>query len=130
MNKTKAQRISPKQVKRFFTNAQKRAVAARKNLAIDAEAAYEIAYEAMIKGSLALMLSHGQRPRKQLGHHIAIIEFARKTLPGCPAATFVLFDRTRRKRNDAFYDVAIQWLEFHPLRHPIRVPPGHIRSTT
>src|SRR5215469_8693773 len=107
MNKTKAQRISPKQVKRFFTNAQKRAVAARKNLAIDAETAYEIAYEAMIKGSLALMLSHGQRPRRQLGHHIAIIEFAQKNLPGCPATTFILFDRMRRKRNDAFYDVTI-----------------------
>jgi hypothetical protein len=36
----------------------------------------------MIKGSLALMFSHGQRPRKQLGHHIAIIEFAQKTCPG------------------------------------------------
>jgi len=107
MNKTKAQRISPKQVKRFFTNAQKRAAAARKNLAIDAETAYEIAYEAMIKGSLALMLSHGQRPRRQLGHHIAIIEFAQKNLPGCPATTFILFDRMRRKRNDAFYDVTI-----------------------
>lgn len=45
-----------------------------KNLAIAPETAYEIAYEAMIKSSLALMLSHGQRPRKQLGHHIAIIE--------------------------------------------------------
>ncbi len=107
MNKTKAQRIDPKQVKRFFTNAQKRAAAARKKLAIDAETAYEIAYEAMIKGSLALMLSHRQRPRKQLGHHIAIIEFAQKNLPGCPATTFVLFDRMRRKRNDAFYDVTI-----------------------
>lgn len=107
MNKTKAQRINPKQVKRFFSNAQKRAAAARKNLAIDAETAYEIAYEAMIKGSLALMLSHGQRPRKQLGHHIAIIEFAQKNLPGCPATTFILFDRMRRKRNDAFYDVTI-----------------------
>jgi hypothetical protein len=61
----------------------------------------------MIKGSLALMLSHGQRPRKQLGHHIAIIEFAQKNLYGCPATTFILFDRMRRKRNDAFYDVAI-----------------------
>jgi uncharacterized protein (UPF0332 family) len=91
----------------FFADAQKRAATARKNLVIDAETAYEIAYEAMIKGSLALMLSHGQRPRKQLGHHIAIIEFARKNLLGCPTTTFVLFDRMRRKRNDAFYDVAI-----------------------
>ena len=102
MNKTKPQRIDPKQVKQFFADAQKRTSAARKNLAIDAETAYQIAYEAMIKGSLALMLSHGQRPRKQLGHHIAIIEFAQKNLPGCPAGTFALFDRMRRKRNDAF----------------------------
>ena len=107
MNKTKPQQISAKQVQQFIADARKRAVAARKNLAIDAETAYEIAYEAMIKGSLALMLSRGQRPRKQLGHHIAIIEFAHKNLPGCPAATFTLFDRMRRKRNDAFYDVAI-----------------------
>ena len=107
MNKTKPQRIDPKQVQQFFADAHKRAVAAHKNLAIDAEAAYEIAYEAMIKGSLALMLSHGQRPRKQLGHHIAIIKFAQKNLSGCPATTFILFDRMRRKRNDAFYDVAI-----------------------
>jgi uncharacterized protein (UPF0332 family) len=107
MKKTKLQRISPQQVRQFLADAQKRAGAARKNLAIDAETAYEIAYEAMIKGSLALMFSHGQRPRKQLGHHIAIIEFARKNLPGCPATTFILFERMRRKRNDAFYDVTI-----------------------
>ena len=52
------------------------------------------------------MLSHGQRPRKQLGHDIAIIEFVRKNLPGCPATTFILFERMRRKRNDAVYDAA------------------------
>ncbi len=51
----------------------------------------------MIKGSLALMLSHGQRPRKQLGHHIAIIEFAQKHLPAIKPDTFSLFDRMRRK---------------------------------
>jgi uncharacterized protein (UPF0332 family) len=107
MTKTKPQRIDPKQVKQFFADAQKRTSAARKNLAIDAETAYQIAYEAMIKGSLALMLSHGQRPRKQLGHHIAIIEFAQKNLDGCSPGTFALFDRMRRKRNDAFYDIAL-----------------------
>jgi hypothetical protein len=37
--------------------------------------------------SRALMLSHGQRPRKQLGHHIAMIEFARKNLTGSSAGT-------------------------------------------
>lgn len=107
MNKIKPQRADPKQVKQFFTDAQKRAVAARKNLAIDPETAHQIAYEAMVKASLALMLSHGQRPRKQLGHHIAIIEFAQQHLSGAPAGTFALFDRMRRKRNEAFYDIAL-----------------------
>lgn len=33
-----------------------------------------------MKGSLALMLSHGSRPRVQLGHRRAIIEFAQQNL--------------------------------------------------
>ena len=73
MNKTKPQRTDPKLIKQFFADAQKRAVAARKNLAIEPETAYQIAYEAMIKASLALTLSHGQRPPKQLGHHLALL---------------------------------------------------------
>jgi hypothetical protein len=107
MNRTKPQHIDPKQVKQFLADARKKSVAARKNLVIDTETAYQVAYEAMLKGSLALMLSHGQRPRVQLGHHIAIIEFAQKHLDPSLAATFALFDRIRRKRNDAFYDVAL-----------------------
>ena len=107
MNKTKPQRIDAKQVKQFLADANKKAAAARKNLAIDAETAYQIAYEAMLKASLALMLSHGQRPRVQLGHHIAIIEFAQKHLSPSLATVFALFDRMRRKRNDAFYDIAL-----------------------
>lgn len=107
MIKTKPQNVDPKQVKLFLADAQKKAAAARKNLTIDEEAAYQIAYQAMLKGSLALMLSHGQRPRVQLGHHIAIIEFAQKHLDPKLAGTFALFDRMRRKRNEAFYDVAI-----------------------
>jgi uncharacterized protein (UPF0332 family) len=61
----------------------------------------------MIKGSLALMLSHGQRPRHQLGHHIAIIEFSKKQFDVTHAGIFALFDRMRRKRNDAFYGIAL-----------------------
>lgn len=103
---TKPQRVNPKQVEQFLADAHKKASAARKNLAIDEETAYQTAYQAMIKGSLALMLSYGQRPRLQLGHHIAIIEFAQRKLAPSFAPTFALFDRMRRKRNDAFYDIA------------------------
>jgi len=107
MATTKPQPVNPAQVKQFLADARKKAAAARKNLSIDEEAAYQIAYQAMLKGSLALMLSHGQRPRVQLGHHIAIIEFAQKHLDPGLAAAFALFDRMRRKRNDAFYNLAL-----------------------
>lgn len=107
MNKHKPQRIDPKQVKQYLADAHKKAETARKNLAIDAETAYQIAYEAMLKASLALMLSHGQRPRVQLGHHIAIIEFAQAHLAPNRVPMFAFFDRMRRKRNDAFYDIAL-----------------------
>jgi hypothetical protein len=107
MHKTRLQPANDRQIRQFLENAKRKAVAARKNLSIDPESAYQIAYEAMIKGSLAWMLSHNQRPRHQLGHHVAIIEFAQKSLVGCSATTFVLFDRMRRKRNDAFYGIAM-----------------------
>ncbi len=102
MTTTKPQKIDPKQVRQVLLDAERKANAARKNLEIDAETAYQLAYEAMLKGPLALMLSHGQRPRVQLGHHIAIIEFAQKHLHPKLAPTFALFDRMRRNRNDAF----------------------------
>jgi uncharacterized protein (UPF0332 family) len=106
MKKTKLQPINRQQIELFLARAKNKAIAARKNLVIDAEAAYQIAYEAMLKGSLALMLSRGTRPRVQLGHHRAIIEFAKRHLDPKHAPTFELFDRMRRKRNDAFYDIA------------------------
>jgi uncharacterized protein (UPF0332 family) len=107
MTTTRPQKIDIKQVRLFLSDAQKKAMAARKNLAIDEETAYQTAYQAMLKASLALMLSHGQRPRVQLGHHVAIIEFAQKHLDKTHAALFALFDRMRRKRNEAFYDIAL-----------------------
>jgi uncharacterized protein (UPF0332 family) len=94
-------------VRQFLADAHRKVSAARKNLAIDEETAYQAAYQAMLKASLALMLSYGQRPRVQLGHHIAIIEFAQKHLDLKYAGRFDLFDRMRRKRNDAFYDIAL-----------------------
>lgn len=107
MATTKPQPVNPDQVKQFLADARKKAAAARKNLAIDEETAHQTAYEAILKASLALMLSHGQRPRAQLGHHIAILEFAQKHLDPALALTFDLFDRMRRKRNLAFYDIAV-----------------------
>ena len=67
----------------------------------------EVSVKSRIETAVALMLSHGQRPRVQLGHHVATIEFAQKHLDPALAPTFDLFDRMRRKRNISFYDIAI-----------------------
>jgi len=107
MTTTRPQAVNRRQIDQFFASARNKAVTARKNLRIDAEAAYQIAYEAMLKASLALMLCHGSRPRVQLGHHRAIIEFVQQHLGPKHAPLFALFDHMRRKRNNAFYDIAL-----------------------
>jgi len=94
-------------VKQFLADARKKAAAARKNLSIDEETAHQTAYESILRASLALMLSRGQRPRVQLGHHVAIMEFAQKHLDPALAPSCDLFDRMRRKRHIAFYDIAV-----------------------
>jgi uncharacterized protein (UPF0332 family) len=94
-------------VEQLLADARKKCAVARKALVIDEETAYQTAYQAMLKASLALMLSHGQRPRVQLGHHVAIIEFAKKHLDPRLGPLFDLFDRMRRKRNISFYDIAV-----------------------
>lgn len=65
-------------------------------------------YESMLKASLALMLSYGERPRSLPGHHIVIIDYASKKLGGKYSDTMHLFDRMRRKRNMIIYEVDIE----------------------
>jgi uncharacterized protein (UPF0332 family) len=122
---TKPQPVNPNQVRQFLADARKKAVAARKNLAIDEETAYQTAYEAILKASLALMLSHGQRPRAQLGHHVAILDFARKHLDPAHAPAFDLFDRMRRKRNIAFYDIA--FISDVEAEHAVRAAEDYLK---
>lgn len=104
--KTQAQAVNTKQIASFLSSAARKIEAARKALDIDAEAAYEIAYEGMIKGSLTLMLSHAERPRSQPGHHIVIIEYCRSKIDKSHGPILDVLDRMRRKRNQAFYDIA------------------------
>ncbi len=105
MKKLKPQRVDLDQIKRFLAGAEKKLTAAKKTLGIDAEASYQLAYEAMLKASLGFMLSFGVRPRSLPGHHVAIIEFAGKHLGSAHKKVIAMFDRMRRKRNQSIYDV-------------------------
>jgi uncharacterized protein (UPF0332 family) len=105
MRKLKPQHADFAQISRFLAGAQKKLTAAKRTLEIDEEASYQLAYEAMLKGSLGFMLSFGVRPRSLPGHHVTIIEFAEKHLGREFRSLIAMFDRMRRKRHQAIYDV-------------------------
>jgi hypothetical protein len=105
MSATHPQARNETQIKRFLANARAKAVNARKALAIDAEMSYQLSYDAMLKASLTLMLSHGQRPKVQLGHHRLMIEFAADHLSSIDRFIFKYFDHMRTKRNSVLYDL-------------------------
>lgn len=105
MSKTRPQKVNPRQIQAFQKSAARKLSAAQKTIQLDEEACYEIAYEAMIKASLAFILAHGQRVRSQIGHHKAIIEFCELHLDPKHSSLLHILDRMRRKRNQVFYDV-------------------------
>ncbi len=104
--KLRSQRVNWEQISRYLDSAAKKLATAKKILAVDEEACFQQAYEAMLKASLGLMLSYGVRPRSLPDHHIAIIEFAGKHLDRKFQDLVSLFDRMRRKQNQALYDVS------------------------
>lgn len=104
MKKLKLHPVDWAQIDRFLASADKKLASARQILTFDEEACLQQAYEAMLKGSLGFIFSHGFRARSQPGHHIAIIEFVRGRLDKKYAGLLTVFDRLRRKRNLALYD--------------------------
>jgi uncharacterized protein (UPF0332 family) len=105
VKKLKPQPIDFAQIQRFLASAAKKLDVARKTLAIDQEASYQLAYEAMLKASLGFMLSHGVRPRSLPGHHVTITEFVAQHLGHELKGLIAGFDRMRRKRHQSLYDV-------------------------
>lgn len=95
--------IRPEEIQGHLLGARKKLKAANKIMGDDEESAYELAYEAMLKASLALILSDGKRPRSLPGHHIAIIEKAGQLLGSEVADLIRAFEEMRRHRNSFLY---------------------------
>ena len=96
--------VNPAQIKRQLAGAVRRLKAAETVVDEDEEAAYELAYEAMLKASIALMYSCGKRARSIPGHHVAIIEMAGEVLGPGFREQMIVFDEMRRNRNNFMYD--------------------------
>lgn len=63
-----------------------------------------MAYDAMLRASLAFMLSLGKRPRSTVGHHRIVIEFMSAALGSEYHTLMRSFNLMRRKRNEALYE--------------------------
>jgi len=105
MRRLKSQYVDFSRISLYLSAADNKLSTAKKMLAIDEEASYQMAYEAMLKASLGFMLSFGVRPRSLPGHHMTIIEFAEKYLGTEFKSLITMFNRMRRKRHQAIYEV-------------------------
>jgi len=97
------EKIGFDQVLKHIERARKDIKVAEANLAIDAEAAYNYSYLAMLRSGRALMFSFGYRPLDG-EQHKTVVAFCEYALGGKFTDLVKHFDRMRRKRNRFTYD--------------------------
>lgn len=101
----KKQAIDFRQIGMILKKAEKSLGSSRSICLDDPESAFTLAYESMLKASMALMFSQGYRPRVQLGHHKTLIKFSKYVLGEGYAGMTATYDHMRGKRNRVVYDV-------------------------
>jgi uncharacterized protein (UPF0332 family) len=99
----KKEKIGIDQVKALLTSASKNVFASEKNLSIDEEACYTLAYNGMLKIARALVFLKGHRPSDGQQHKTTI-EVAGKLLGKEFSELIDMFDVMRKKRNQFTYD--------------------------
>lgn len=93
------------QIIKYIHAAKKKISVAEKILKLSEEAAFQMAYEGMIKVSIGLMLNYQIRPRVGPGYHKIVIKFAGKILGKEFSSLIKTFDYMRKKRNRSIYEV-------------------------
>jgi len=95
--------IGVDQVKGLLISASRNVVASEKNLSIDEEACYTLAYNAMLKVARSLVFLQGYRPSGGQQHKTTI-DVAREILGKEFKGLIDMFDKMRKKRNQFTYD--------------------------
>ena len=98
-------RASPEEIERLLDLSDRDIRMARLTMAEDWDWAFSIAYNAVLQSARAYMYSQGYRPAAEQGHKNTFA-FMRAALGDELASTIGYFDRMRKKRNQAIYDVA------------------------
>lgn len=99
----KKEKIGTDQVRALLISASRNIIASEKNLSIDEEACYTLAYNAMLKIARALVFLQNYRPSDGQQHKTTI-EVAGKILGKEFGELIDIFDKMRKKRNQFTYD--------------------------
>jgi uncharacterized protein (UPF0332 family) len=91
-----------KQIHNFLVRSRKDLITAKQNMKIDAEWAYAIAYNAMLRAARALLMALGFRPKGK-DQHKTLVLVAEITLGNKYRDLTRDFDRMRRKRHEFIY---------------------------
>ena len=100
-----AHRAMPEEIGRLLALADRDIRMARSVMAEDWDWAFSIAYNAVLQAARAFMYFQGFRPATDQSHKNTFA-FMREALGDEFASLVGYFDRMRRKRNQAIYDVA------------------------
>lgn len=98
------QKVDFSQINHILEKAYGLLEAAQKNITTSEEASFILAYDCMLKITLALMLSRGYRPKMRLGHHRTLVEFAKHVLGEKFNSLTHAYNGMREKRNQLIYD--------------------------
>jgi uncharacterized protein (UPF0332 family) len=98
-------RASPEEIERLLELAGRDIRMAKVTMAEDWDWAFSIAYNAVLQSARAFMYSKGFRPAAEQGHKNSFA-FLRAAFGEELASSIGYFDRMRKKRNQAIYDVA------------------------
>lgn len=99
-------KAEPSQIKSRLDLAARDLKTAKQMMDQSRDWAYNIAYNALLQASRALMLAEGYRPTSGEGQHKVTILFAEAALGERFESEIRFFDKMRVKRNRAVYDTA------------------------
>jgi uncharacterized protein (UPF0332 family) len=99
----KKEKIGLDQVLALLASASKNIAASEKNVEIDEEACYTLAYNAMLKTGRALVFLQGYRPSDGQQHKTTV-DVAGEILGNKFKSLIAIFDAMRKKRNQFTYD--------------------------
>jgi len=93
------------EIKRLLDIAERDLSTAQSIISKDPDWCYNIAYNAILQSSRALMFSIGFRPRGE-AQHATVVRFTRETVGQEYVDLVAVFDQMRRKRNKVVYEMA------------------------